>query len=386
MLSLGTFAALQSEADLLQSLAANDLSAANTLPLLTRLRKTYPPDVAGAALETARLREKAAPKFSRASQMFFTADALEQATSEIVAEHHARILAPYHQIADLGCGIGGDAILLGQRAWVLGVDLDLLRLRMARHNAAVYQAGVQFLQADLTAPLPLVDQGAAFFDPVRRTADKRIFSVRAYTPPLELIQTWNFQAVLVKISPGVQLEELTHLDAGIEFVSLGGELKEALLHIGELAFRGFRATRLPENITLVSLGLEPPPVIDAPLRYLYEPDPAVIRSGLFGEMLQQTGITAYRLDETIAYLTGDEPTNSPWLRSWRIDAWMPFNLKKLRRELVEQGVGKITVKKRGSPITPEALQAKLSLKDGIHHAVVILTRLQGQPIVLISYP
>jgi hypothetical protein len=64
---------------------------------------------------------------------------------------------------------------------------------------------------------------------------------------------------------------------------------------------------------------------------------------------------------------------------------MPFNLKKLRAELVKQGVGKVTVKKRGSPITPEELQAKLHLKGGGRHAVVILTRLGGQPIVLISY-
>ncbi len=367
--------------ELLQELAQADLSAVNTLPLLTRLRKMYSPELAAAALETAQLRQKAELKFSRASEMFFTRDALQQATHETVAHYHAQKLALFKGIADLGCGIGGDTLALGQVSHVIGMDMDAVRLVMARHNARVYQSQADFIQADVTA-CPVKNIPAAFFDPARREAGKRIFSVRDYLPPLDRIPP--FDAMLVKISPGVQLEEIAHLDAGIEFVSYEGDLKEALLHFGQLKFEGKRATRLPDSETLRPLGYDPPPLTDVPRRYLYEPDPAVIRAGVFSEMLAHLGLTAYRLDEEIAYLTGDEIVKSGWLRTWRIDDWMPFHLKKLRAALREKNIGQVTVKKRGSPITPEQLQQMLHLK-GSQHATIILTQLRGQPIVLLSY-
>ncbi|NJL93087.1 MAG: hypothetical protein HC915_04860 [Anaerolineae bacterium] len=66
-------------------------------------------------------------------------------------------------------------------------------------------------------------------------------------------------------------------------------------------------------------------------------------------------------------------------------AWLPFNLKKLRALLREQDIGQVTVKKRGSPLTPEQLQGQLRLKGGGAHATLILTRLAGQHVALISW-
>ena len=69
------------------------------------------------------------------------------------------------------------------------------------------------------------------------------------------------------------------------------------------------------------------------------------------------------LDETIAYLTLDLKTDTPWGRYWQVMDWMPFQLKRLRRHLVERGAGKLTVKKRGFPLAPEDLIVRLRLKS-----------------------
>ncbi|NJL93084.1 MAG: hypothetical protein HC915_04845 [Anaerolineae bacterium] len=45
-MDLASLAALRAEGALLETLAARDLSAANTLPLLSELRKAYPPALA----------------------------------------------------------------------------------------------------------------------------------------------------------------------------------------------------------------------------------------------------------------------------------------------------------------------------------------------------
>ena len=114
--------------------------------------------------------------------------------------------------------------------------------------------------------------------------------------------------------------------------------------------------------------------------WLHEPDPAVIRSGLVS--LVAHDLRAVLVDPTIAYLTSAAPASLPWVRSYRVDEVLPFNLKKLRALLRTRGVGRVTVKKRGSPIEPEALVRQLR-GPGSRSAVVVVTRVAGAPTVLI---
>ena len=54
--------------------------------------------------------------------MLYTLEALEQPTTSVVAGHRGRRFPTGGVIADLGCGIGGDAMYLP--GTVVGVDLD----------------------------------------------------------------------------------------------------------------------------------------------------------------------------------------------------------------------------------------------------------------------
>lgn len=378
---------------LLAGLAGLDLDEAHTLRLITDLRRRVPPDIAGAALTLARLRQRAAAKFSRAEALFFTPEALEQASSEPVAAWRARRLAPYRRVADLCCGIGGDALALAADPGValVALDRDPLRLMMARANLAVYGRSAVWVQADVSGSLPLRRIPAAFFDPARREAGRRVFSVRDYTPALDVLTGWPFDTLAVKLSPGVDLDELAsyrQAGAGVEFVSLGGELKEAVLWHGELGFGGCRAARLAQDGTGDTLAPQrvPPPPLSEPRGYLYEPDPAVIRAGLLGELGARVGVPVFRVDETIAYLTGDSYVTSPWVRVWPIWDWMPFQLKRLRAALRARGVGEVTVKKRGSPLAPEELIQRLRLDGAGSPAVVVLTQVAGRHSALICGP
>jgi SAM-dependent methyltransferase len=374
---------------ILARLASADLSDANTLLLLSELRRVVPPEMAGAALTLARLRVRAAAKFSRADAMFFTPDALEQASGEIVATWRARRFAErgFSRIADLGCGAGGDTLALAgiRGAGVVSLDRDPLRLDLARANLAAYGRAAHLVQADLLDPLPLAVRcvPAAFFDPARREGGRRVFSVHGYTPPLDVIAGWRFRALAVKLSPGVDLDELrryTAAGAGVEFVSLGGELKEAVLWCGDWGFAGRWASRLGQDGTAETLtpASVPSPPLSEPRAYLYEPDPAAIRAALLGELAVRLGIPLFRLDETIAYLTGDSYVISPWARAWPVWDWMPFHLKRLRALLAAYDVGQVTVKKRGSPIAPADLIPKLKLRGAGKPAVVVLTQIAGR--------
>ncbi len=353
------------------------------------LKRHIPASLARAALETAILRREATRKFPFADSLYFTREALEQASSWEVAAYRASRYQGYARLVDLGCSIGSDTLALAQVAPTIGIDRDPLRLTMAQANShALGLVGLtSFVQADLSSPLPLSPSpsplsSALFFDPSRRIASRRLFSVKAYHPPLPIIAEWlpAFPALGVKISPGVEMDELSGYDAEIEFISLEGELKEAVLWFGPLKTVRRRATRLPGPYTLVAEPDAHLPIHE-PQAFLYEPDPAVLRAGLVATLGAQ--LTAAQIDPDIAYLTTNQLQPTPFARAWAVDDWFPFQLKRLRAYLRERGIGRVTVKKRGSPLEPDRLIRDLRL-SGEDERTIFLTHLRGKPIVIIA--
>lgn len=380
--------------EILASLAAQPVTQDNQLALASRLRQLIGPERAQATIEQALLRRRAEAKFSRAAEMLFTRDGLEQATAEPVAAHRARRFADagFTRLADLACGIGGDALALTAAADVIGLDRDPLRLALARTNVSAYGRGERFLPvaADLTT-LPPLPVEAFFFDPARRTPtgpnkppSRRLFDVEAYQPPLSLIRTWlpRVHHGAVKVSPAVDYDDLPP-EAEIEFVSYRGEVREGVLWFGDLRCGRRRATLLPGDQTLTDTDDAGDPVdLSPPRTYLIEPDGAVIRAHLVTALARRTHSSLLSAD--IAYLTSDEYCETPFGRVFRLETWFPFQLKRLRAYLRDRRVGQVTIKKRGSPLDPEDLRRALALK-GNERRILFLTQVAGKPAVLVAY-
>jgi hypothetical protein len=167
-----------------------------------------------------------------------------------------------------------------------------------------------------------------------------------------------------------------------EWVSVGGSIVEALLWGRGVSETWRRATLVRHGSVLeLTADADPGPAPAGPVRgWLHEPDPAVIRSGLVSLVAADLGATL--IDPTIAYLTSGMSADSPWVSSYRVDDVLPFNLKKLKALLRARGVGRVVVKKRGSPIEPETLARQLR-GPGSASAVVVVTRVAGAPTVLV---
>jgi hypothetical protein len=140
---------------------------------------------------------------------------------------------------------------------------------------------------------------------------------------------------------------------------------------------------LPAGATLVDSGLGPPPV-GPPGDWLYEPDGAVIRAGLVGEVVARVP-GGRLLDPTIAYVAADALVATPYARAYRVTDVLPFSLARLRALLRARGVGRVTVKKRGSAVEVQALRRDLRL-SGPAEATVVLTRVAGAQTVLLCDP
>jgi SAM-dependent methyltransferase len=362
------------------------LSGIDHLAVAQRLRDQIGPAFAHAVLETVLLRRRAATKFSRASKMYFTRQALQQASSEVISFYRSRRYsdAGFNQVADLGCGIGGDSLALSAITHVTGVDWHPLRLAMAQENVRIYGHGQRFhpLQADLLELTPL-GVPALFADPGRRDEQgRRVRSVRQYRPPLSYLDRWR-EAIPnqgIKISPGVDYGELS-TETELEFISVNGEVREGVLWFGDLRTgAGRRATVLPGEKTLIDHEVGRIDV-GRPRAYLYEPDGAVIRAHLVEQLAYHLG--AIKLDQEIAYLTADLAHESPLATCYRLEDAFPFQLKRLRNYLRQRNIGQVVIKKRGSPLEPEFLRRRLRLQ-GDEERVLFLTKVMGKATVLIG--
>ncbi len=362
---------------------------------LTRLRAEVGADLAGPAWGIARQRQKARAAFGAdADRMLFTGDTLEQAgRPELAARRATRLLAGgADSVADLGCAAGTDTIALARAgARVLAVDQDPVARELTASNVAALGvaddvwvvAGDAVELVEAARGGEVAGCGAAVLDPARRAGGRRLLDPDRWSPP------WSTVALLlekvptsvVKVAPGLDHDRVPD-GVEAEWVSVGGSIVEALLWGPAVSATWRRATLVREGVVSeLTADADPGHAEAGPVRgWLHEPDPALIRSGLMSLVAADLGATL--VDPTIAYLSSDSPADSPWVSNHRVDEVLPFNLKKLRALLRARGVGRVVVKKRGSPIEPEQFARQLR-GDARGTATVVVTRVAGAPTVLV---
>jgi len=367
----------------------------DVLPGLARLRSRVGAEHAGPAWELARLRARARPVFGAdADVLVLTADTLEQAGRPTLAARRARRLlsGEVDSAADLGCASGTDTIALARAgASVLAVDTDPLARELTAANVeALGVADRVWVVAGDAVELVAAARGgevagcgAAVLDPARRAGGRRQLDPDRWSPPWSTVATLldRVPRAVVKVAPGLDHERVP---AGVEaeWVSAGGSIVEALLWGRAVSTVRRRASLVrADDVLELTADADPGPAPSGPVRgWLHEPDPAVIRSGLVSLVAADLGATL--VDPTIAYLTSDAPTGSPWVSSYRVDEVLPFNLKRLKSLLRTRGVGRVVVKKRGSAVDPETLARRLR-GPGAGTATVVVTRVAGAPTALV---
>ena len=346
---------------------------------ITTLRaQGHDPALIAIALTQAKLRKRAEAKFGEfAQRMFFTEDALEQASRLQVAALHANRFkqANITQIADLGCGIGAESLAFASLDLkVSAYEIDEVTSAIAAYNLAIFE-NVEVKNEDVTK-LDLTKQEALFFDPARRNSKARLFNPQDFAPNFNwVIEQAKQKPSGIKLGPGHPHNQIPE-EAEAQWVSVEGDLVELSLWFNEtkrpeVKRSALLITKDAKHELKTNEKEEPAPTGELG-QYIHEPDNAVIRSHLINLLAEQTN--THTIDPNIAYLSSNEKQDSPWLKSYKVIKELPFDRKQLKAHIKQNEIGTLEIKKRGADITPEALRKELSPK-GPNKATLIITRI-----------
>ncbi|TFC03721.1 class I SAM-dependent methyltransferase [Cryobacterium adonitolivorans] len=388
-------------AELVELLSPEGLRLLDSLPVyeagadvvrtVSALRKAgHSPALVNAVLYQSRLREKATAKFGDfASRMLFTEAGLEQATRLRVAALHAGrfVEAGLKRVADVGCGIGGDAMAMAaMELTVTAIDIDEVTATVASFNLAPFPNS-SVVCADASSIDP-TEFDALWFDPARRTAGhgntSRLTRSEDYSPNLDdVFALAERMPVGVKLGPGHDRDQIPET-AEAQWVSVDGKLVEMGLWFGALARPGIRRSALlltKDGVAELTAPADSEDVGVGELgTYLYEPDGAIIRARLIGDLARS--MDASMLSEGLAYLTSPALTRTPFATAFRVLEVLPTDEKKLRLALAERKIGTLEIKKRGVDVDPATLRTRLKLK-GPESGTLVLTRAAGHKVALL---
>jgi hypothetical protein len=313
---------------------------------LVRLGSGFGDEMARKAFAQWELRARAAAKFALARSMFFTREALEQASHEAVARFHASLFPRDVPVVDLTVGIGGDLIALAARGPARGFELDSERAEMAARNLQVHGLSASIQQEDSLLWLYLAEGAFAFADPSRRLDGNRTLDPSKFSPdPLQLAAHAERQKLLItKLSPLLQDSLLESLGPRLLFVSYGRECREVLVVAGTETTPGRRAVRADDGESLDASAPRNP--VGDPSSFLFDADPAAVRAHALGSLCERFGILP--LADSNGYLTGDIRVASPWLATYRVLYAGPGDLKRTKAELRKLGAATPELKQRGA--------------------------------------
>ncbi len=362
-------------------------SSDNVVQSVAALRdRGVSPEMTRVVLRQRRLRSTAVGKFGEfAARMFFTDEGLQQATRLDVAAHHAarfRALGDV-TVGDLGCGIGGDALALaGLGIRVVAVDSDEATASIATYNLAPFDnASVEWGNAE---KIDLARFGALWFDPARRAGDRKLSNPSDWSPSLE----WVFDVAMripsgIKLSPAIA-HELLPGSVEAQWVDDSGDTVECVVWTGKLARPGVARSALilgEEPAELTASEPDADVTVGEIGKYIYDPSGAVIRAQLLGALA--TRLDARTIASSIAYLSSDTLTKSPFAQAFRVVDVLPLDTRTVTAYCRDAGIGTLEIKKRGVDIDPAAYRTKLKLK-GKGSATLIVTRAGAGRVAIVA--
>lgn len=308
----------------------------------------------------------------------------EQSSSEAAAAYKSAIIEKQHggseqglrTAADLTGGFGVDTYFLSRSFHTIHyVEPQRSLLKIARQNHQLLGArNIEYHQAtadeflrNVNEPLDLV-----YVDPSRRSAaNNKVHAFEDCQPDVVKLQRAIFDRsplMLIKASPLLDIHAaMAQLYAvrRVYVVAVNNECRE-LLFLCDKSFSGHAAIEAvniadPVEVFEFSFETEKAQLISYsdPLRYLYEPNAAILKAGAFKSIAHHFHLRKLAAN-THLYTSEEFLPDFPG-RKFLVEELVKPDQSALRRHFPEM---KANVTTRNYPLTPSELRKKTGLKDG----------------------
>ena len=365
-------------------------STGKELGLQERLRQRHHPALVRAAFILLDGRKKANTVLPLSDELWLTPVSLQQSTDWQVANYKAKRFPQGANVLDICSGIGVDAAALLARGPVTSVDVDPAMSLRCQWNNEVWKRDTktsQFLLQQQTIDAHQLELSGHLIhaDPDRRVGrDRPTSRLEQYCPNLDWMQMATRTAAggAIKLGPASNFMQ-KFPGCEIELISLNGECREATVWFGELAGEhDFRATVLQtgESISVPTLSAFCPQSPSV-LEYIFDPDPAVVRSGLLDAVGEMHNLQ--RLDKSDEYLTGSDLPETSFVTAFRVEKILGNNPREVNRYLRTEPSCDYEIKCRHLSVDAATLQKKLPRGDAPAR-VLFFIRLDGKARVVIA--
>lgn len=340
------------------------------------------------------LLQKKVPQWAENEDLLFPAHlSIEQCSSEASAKYKAEQLEG-QTFADLTGGLGVDTYYISQHFRQADyVEQQAELCDMAQHNFDVLDADVKVWNERAEDYLNHCGpKDCIFVDPARRDEHgHKTVSIADCTPDVSALQDTLLQKakrVMIKLSPMLDiskaLEELHHVKE-VHVVAVANECKE-LDFVLERDYQG------KVQFVCVNLLTDQPEVrfmreeerscichiADGVSRYLYEPNPALMKAGCFKLLTERYEVSKLHKNSNL-YTSEQRIAGFPG-RVFEVEGWAHYN-KKLKQTLLPD-VDKASIAVRNFPLSVAELRKTLKIGDG-DAVYLFATTLKGEERVVI---
>ncbi len=316
---------------------------------------------------------------------------IEQTSSEITAKYKAGLISG-ESIIDITGGFGVDCFAFAEKfKKVTHCEINTELSAIAEHNFKTL--GIENIKPIAKSGMDYLDSADKTFDwiyadPSRRNDEKgKVFLLEDCLPniPKNLVSLFQFtNNILLKTSPVLDISsavfELEYVKE-IHIIAIQNEVKEVLYILeknynGRLHFKTINITKEQDQIFDFN-QMDEEASYSFPLKYLYEPNTAILKSGGFTEVSILLNIN--KLHKHSHLYTSTELINFPG-RKFQIIHNINYDKKKLNKLIPAK---KANITTRNFPETVAQIRKKTGLKEGGNIYLFFTTDMEGNRKVLI---
>ena len=313
---------------------------------------------------------------------------LEQASSQSTAEFKAKNLKGKNFL-DLTCGFGIDAYFLSEKfEKIVLIEQNSELIEIVKQNWMVLGRKANFINekleiflAENTEKFDLI-----YLDPARRDHEKnKKFLLEDLSPNFLEIQEKLSEIsdeIIVKLSPLIDISYLVSVLKSvlkIQIIAVKNEVKELLVFINsssksdeiEVSTINLESDE-PEFVYKLNEEKSAISTFSDPLKFLYIPNNAVLKSGAFNLVSEKFSIK--KLHPNSHFYTSDERLNA---FPGRI-----LEVEKIEAKAIKKGE-KFNIISKNHPLSPEEIKKKYKISDG-GNSYLIFTQSQKGKIILKS--